>query len=301
MSYLLMQGDAGRIPLPDKSVDLVFGSPPYMDARTYGIGAQRGCREWIEWMLGVTAEAVRVSRGLVLWVAAGVTRDWCYWPGVEGLLYRWWEAGGTCWRPAYWHRVGIPGSGGRQWLRADVETVLAFTGEAGPIPWAENTAMGHAPRWGPGGKFSHYTADGTRVHQMIASGERRMAGEVQAYAPPPLSNPGNLVRTLVGGGKLGSDLAHESEAPFPEDLAEFFVRSWCPDGGVVLDPFSGSGTTAAVAETTGRHAIGLDLRRSQCDLGMRRVASGMRPRSKLDPSPAYTPLPGQLSLFDIPP
>jgi hypothetical protein len=80
------------------SVDLVFGSPPYADARSYGIGAQRGCQEWIDWMLDVTAAAVRVSRGLVLWVCASVTRKWCYWPGPEGLLYEWWKRGGQCWR-----------------------------------------------------------------------------------------------------------------------------------------------------------------------------------------------------------
>lgn len=39
----LIQGDAAMIPLADHSVDLIFGSPPYCDARTYGIGAQRGC------------------------------------------------------------------------------------------------------------------------------------------------------------------------------------------------------------------------------------------------------------------
>jgi hypothetical protein len=32
--------DALHLPLPDKSIDLVFGSPPYMDARTYGIDSE---------------------------------------------------------------------------------------------------------------------------------------------------------------------------------------------------------------------------------------------------------------------
>jgi hypothetical protein len=40
MSYLLVVGDAVRLPLADQSVDFVFGSPPYCDARTYGIDAQ---------------------------------------------------------------------------------------------------------------------------------------------------------------------------------------------------------------------------------------------------------------------
>lgn len=300
---LLIQGNALRIPLPDRSVDLVFGSPPYCDARTYGIDAQRGCAEWVEWMLAVTAEAVRVSRGLVLWVCAGVTRDHCYWPACEGLLWEWWRRGGHCWRPAYWHRVGIPGSGGKKWLRADVEYVLCFKAP-GVDFWTDNVAMGHPPKWAPGGEMSHRLSDGARVNQWGGremgcsqrqpNGTRQKPGrpshavvtrpregmhsqESTNYTPPTKANPGNLIKTTVGGGQMGSKLAHENEAPFPEALAEFFVRSFCPPGGIVLDPFSGSGTTAAVAIRHDRRAIGLDLRRSQCDLAARRIAEGSRP------------------------
>ncbi len=60
MEYRFEIADAVRLPLPDRSVDLVLGSPPYVDARTYGIGAQRQCQEWVDWMLLVTAEACRV-------------------------------------------------------------------------------------------------------------------------------------------------------------------------------------------------------------------------------------------------
>ena len=40
---LFLRGDSGRIPLPDRAVNLTLGSPPYCDARTYGIDARRGC------------------------------------------------------------------------------------------------------------------------------------------------------------------------------------------------------------------------------------------------------------------
>jgi hypothetical protein len=43
--YLLIRGDAGSIPLEDRSVDIVIGSPPYTDCRTYGISAQRKTEE----------------------------------------------------------------------------------------------------------------------------------------------------------------------------------------------------------------------------------------------------------------
>lgn len=317
---LFAQADATALPLADDSVDLVFTSPPYIDARSYGINAQRNCRQWIRWMLAVVTECTRVSRGLVLINCAAVTRNWQYQPGPEGLLYRWWRSGGNCWRPAYWHRVGIPGSGGRQWLRADVEYVLAFTKIRGPIPWADNTANGHRPKWGPGGEMSNRAADGRRVNQWGASatstktrrkngnrqnagrpshqflfgnpsttcgrrqnGNRKPAyfnrpngyadGDLQKYrlsVMPVLANPGNVIKTVVGGNQMGNPLCHENEAPFPEALAEWFIRSHCPPGGIVLDPFSGSGTTCAAAAKLGRRAIGLDLRASQCHLGRRR-------------------------------
>ena len=328
--YLLAQSDAARIPLPDRSVDLVFGSPPYIDARLYledglDLGISRCCEDWVDWMLCVTTEAVRVSRGLVLWVCAGVTRDWNYRPGPEGLVWEWYKRGNKQWRPAYWHRSGIPGSGNRKWLRSDIEYVLAFKGE-GIDFWTDNTAMGHTPKWAPGGDMSYRLKSGSRRNQwgmVNGSTARKRDGsmakmdrpshfypsehtkririadgskQLQYYIPPVLANPGNLVQTKNGGGNIGSKMAYENEAPFPEDLAEFFVRSFCPPGGICLDPFSGSGTTCAVAERFDRNGIGMDLRLSQCKLGAARIADGVRPRSKLDPT-VRAPAPGQMGLF----
>lgn len=48
-------------------------------------------------------------------------------------------------------------------------------------------------------------------------------------------------------------------ATFPPDLIEPCVLAGCPDGGTVLDPFFGAGTTGLVAEANGRNAIGIEL------------------------------------------
>ncbi|MGH3442621.1 MAG: DNA-methyltransferase, partial [Nitriliruptorales bacterium] len=48
-------------------------------------------------------------------------------------------------------------------------------------------------------------------------------------------------------------------APFPEDLVERPVLAGSPPGGVVLDPFMGSGTTAIVARRLGRRFLGIEL------------------------------------------
>jgi hypothetical protein len=58
---------------PD-SVDLVFGSPPYEDARTYGIDFKLKGQDWVDWMVDVYRASLRVSKGLVAFVVQGKTR-----------------------------------------------------------------------------------------------------------------------------------------------------------------------------------------------------------------------------------
>lgn len=262
---MLYCGDAEHLPYPDKSVDLVFGSPPYTDARKLAGMTVYKCEQWIEWMLRVTKEACRVSRGLVVWVVAGNSRKWKYQPAPEGLLYRWYAQGGVAWCPAYWYASARNiGSGGPQWLRRDVEYCLAFTDKQGPIPFADNKANGAPCVYKPGGEFSNREQSGKRTNE----GKKGK----KAYTPPKIANPGNLLHINVGGGHLGSELAHKNEAPFPESLADFFIKHLVPPNGVVCDPFVGSGTTIISALKNGRRAIGVDIRQSQIDLCQERLA-----------------------------
>lgn len=48
-------------------------------------------------------------------------------------------------------------------------------------------------------------------------------------------------------------------APYPEELCIIPIKSTCPPNGVVLDPFSGTGTTMKVAYELGRKSVGIDL------------------------------------------
>jgi DNA modification methylase len=61
-------------------------------------------------------------------------------------------------------------------------------------------------------------------------------------------------------------------ATWPERLVERMVKAGCPDNGIVLDPFVGSGTTVKVARELGRRAIGLDLSMPYLRLAQKRNA-----------------------------
>lgn len=64
---------------------------------------------------------------------------------------------------------------------------------------------------------------------------------------------------------------HQTEKP--TDLLEMLIKVVCPPGGVVLDPFGGSGSTAIAAESVGRSAICIERNGTHCDMANYRMAN----------------------------
>lgn len=282
--------------LPDDSVDLLFTSPPYEDVRTYGINFKLKGEKWVKWMFSVIQAAAPKVKGLIAVNCEGKTEDYSYSAVPFLLAADLKRAGFNLRKPAVFQRVGIPGSGGPDWLRNDWEPIICIT-RPGKLPWSDNTAAGHPPKYGPGGELSHRISDGTRVNQWglpgqgrgrKRNGERKGQGspshkimtrerhgthsqESTVYDPPAIANPGNVFKIAVGGGHMGHPLASENEAPFPLDLPVPFILSFSPPGGIVCDCFVGSGTVAHAAFIHGRRFVGCDNRQSQVDLAIRRL------------------------------
>jgi hypothetical protein len=190
------------------------------------------------------------------------------------------RAGFTLRHRLAYERNGIPGSGGTDWLRNDWEPVICVT-PPGKLPWSNPTAVGHPPKYRPGGQPSHRRRDGARVNGSVGPRGHDKNGDVatgRGYTPPQLANPGNVIKCKVGCGNMGSKLCHEGEAPFAEKLADTIIRTWCPPGGVVLDPFMGTGTTGAMAVQAGRRFLGCDIRQDQVDITRRRI-NQLKPQS----------------------
>ena len=61
------------------------------------------------------------------------------------------------------------------------------------------------------------------------------------------------------------------EAEFPEELAERVIKLLSPKNGIVIDPFVGSGTTAAVAKRMGRQWLGIDNDPDAVKTAVRRI------------------------------
>jgi len=317
MSFQVIQGDCLEVMrgMADNSVELVCCSPPYEAARTYGIDFKLRGQDWVDWAKERFMECLRVCSGLVCWVVEGQTRNYRYSATPILLMADLHRAGVHLRKPCAYHRIGIPGSGGPDWFRNDYEFCICAT-KGGKLPWSDNTANGHRPKWAPGGDMAHRLSNGTRVNQWgpvggpngngkrfaskaerpshvnghgatgskggtktdrkVMTRSRRGSKDNGSYNSPVLANPGNVISVKVGGGLMGDELAHDNEAPYPESLVERFVRSCCPPDGTVLDPFSGSGTTGAVALRFLRKYIGIDIRESQIELTKRRLAEVQR-------------------------
>jgi len=60
-------------------------------------------------------------------------------------------------------------------------------------------------------------------------------------------------------------------AVFPEELCETPIKAGCPEGGIVLDPFSGAGTTSLVALKQNKKFIGIELNKEYIEIAEKRL------------------------------
>ena len=81
------------------------------------------------------------------------------------------------------------------------------------------------------------------------------------------------LRRAIWRIRNGGDGKHP--APFPETLARDHILSWSNEGDIVLDPFSGSGTTAKMAKHNGRHWIGIEVNPEYVEISNNRLAQGV--------------------------
>ena len=65
-------------------------------------------------------------------------------------------------------------------------------------------------------------------------------------------------------------------AVYPEELIEPCILAGCPEGGTVLDPFSGSGTTGRVAIRNRRKYVGLELNPAYIEIQQERLQVEVR-------------------------
>lgn len=157
------------------------------------------------------------------------------------------------------------------------------------VPYASKTfSVGTTPRrsdeGSAGDKRNKWHADNgvTRADMLHPKGA--LPGSVWEIATQPL--------------KVPAELGVDHFAAYPMEGPRRIIKGWCPPGGVVLDPFGGTGTTALMAEVLGRRAISVDMSHDYCRIAQWRTTDpGQRAAAMQVPKPPAV-MPGMASLFD---
>lgn len=307
---MIIRGDARAIPLADGSVQCVVTSPPYWLLRDYKVPGQMGQEptpaEFVAELVTVFREVWRVLRDDgTLWLNLGDSYS-----GAE--KYRTYEnsmANSTlqhrptgqidnlvqkskrgCGMPDK-QLVGIP------WLVA-----FALQNDGwflrSDIVWHKSNGMPSSVSDRPASaheyiflltKRAKYYYDHEAVKEVAVSTSarhfvdkdaskqrghsRRHAGFNGRYAEKIAREGVPERRNLRDVWTMAvANFAEAHFAVFPEELPRKCILAGCPEGGLVLDPFAGSGTTVKVAQDLGRRGIGLELGPQYIALARRRTA-----------------------------
>ncbi|MGL5857159.1 MAG: DNA-methyltransferase [Angustibacter sp.] len=255
--------------LPAGGVDLFFTSPPYADARAYSrIHPDR----YVEWflpftqaMLESTCDTGSMVVNIKNRVAKGGPLKGQRHPYVYELVLAL-QRQGWRWLETYtWAKPNaVPGRFGPR-TKDSFEYVYHFA--KGTHPYFDVDAV-RVPYRTPDEEIQRrrQDANGRRTTE-AGFGRDRTTTYNRGGA-----DPGNVI-SVPQTYNQHYGVAHT--AAMPEGLAGFFVRAACPVGGVVIDPFAGSGTTSVVARRCGRRAGGLEIHEEFVTEARRRLDAGV--------------------------
>lgn len=239
--------------LPRECIDLVVTSPPYDDLRTYG------GHSWD--FFGVAWQLKRVLKpgGVIVWVVADATKDGS-------------ETGSSMEQALHFKRLGLNLHDTMIYEKSKAHVFdprqhrykhtaeFMFVVSKGK-PRVFNPIM-DLPVLNSGAvrKVRQRLPDGSiRSDRTVTLGDWQARGAVWVYEG--------------GVGHSTKDaIAFEHPAIYPDALARDHVATWSNAGDLVLDPFSGSGTTAKAAKELGRRFLGLEINPEYCAIAERRLA-----------------------------
>jgi len=247
--------------LPRESVDLFFTSPPYANLREYARIEPDVYVGWFTPLAVAMLDAVKPTGSFVLNIKDRVVKGERH-PYVYELVLKLRQLGWRWIETYIWVKPNaIPGRFGPR-TKDSWEYVYWF---AKAKPYFDLDSV-RVPYRTPGAERARRATDPS-PRRNTAAGHGRKRSQTFARGA---ADPGNVITVpLTYNQHYG--VAHT--AAMPEPLAEFFVKAGSPEGGVVIDPFAGGGTTSVVARRLRREAGGLELHEEHVVEAQRRLAA----------------------------
>jgi len=277
--------------LPDKSINCCVTSPPYWGLRDYGVEGQLGLErtpgEYVERMVTVFREVRRVLKNDgTLWLNLGdsyagsgkgpsnsLNKEYHHLEDKMGFIVpdglKPKDLVGIPWRVAF----ALQADG--WYLRSDI-----IWHKPNPMPESVTDRPTKSHEYiflmSKNAKY-YYDAEAVKENATCAGQDRGKSRNISPERTTIMDNKQYDTRNKRSVWTVATQPFSEAHfATFPPDLINPCILAGCPEGGIVLDPFMGAGTTAVVCANLGRNYIGIELNPEYVHIANERIKHATR-------------------------
>lgn len=250
--------------IENSSVDVCVTSPPYFRLRNYGhvdeIGKESALDDYINNLCAVFVPMMTKMKDtgvFFLNIADSYGAKKQLIPASWTLAIKLQSLGWTLRQCIIWHKPNPKPESVKDRFTNSHEYVFMFAKTTKNFfDWLKTSEPVDPSKWGIS-------------KDMIYNGK-----DLKEYGKSGAESPSGIKQRLIAKLREGGEIRKNKRnvwtiaapssrgvhcAVYPDALVENCLLAGCPDGGVVLDPFHGSGTTGRVAEKLGLDYIGFDL------------------------------------------
>ncbi len=233
----------GLARIPDASVDLLLADPPYGLGKDYGNDSDKMASAdylaWTEQWIDTALPKLKENGSLYIFLT------WRYSPEIFVML----KQRMSMMNEIIWDRR-VPSMGGSVRKYSSVHDSIGFFVKA---------------------KDYYFDLDAIRIPYDAVTKKARSR---KIFEGAKWLELGYNPKDIWSVSRLHREHAEREDHPTqkPLEIIERMIKASCPVGGVVLDPFMGSGTTAVAARNCGRDFVGFELNQDYCERIVERLS-----------------------------
>lgn len=233
----------GLARIPDASVDLLLADPPYGLGKDYGNDSDKMVSAdylaWTEQWIDTALPKLKENGSLYIFLT------WRYSPEIFVML----KQRMSMMNEIIWDRR-VPSMGGSVRKYSSVHDSIGFFVKA---------------------KDYYFDLDAIRIPYDAVTKKARSR---KIFEGAKWLELGYNPKDIWSVSRLHREHAEREDHPTqkPLEIIERMIKASCPVGGVVLDPFMGSGTTAVAARNCGRDFVGFELNQDYCERIVERLS-----------------------------